>query len=123
MKRGKPQRKEVQKMENTKKYLTIDEKMDLIKERIYQAAFDEFDATHSEEELELMDEEDTYFENAYHQTLWTKGYENYTYDDIYNLPYKDIINIHNDIYECTLTLESVENTKLYWKGMNAILEK
>ena len=110
----------IEKKEQSKRrYCTMEDKIDMICERIYQAAFDEFDNIHTEEEIEQMDEDDTYFENAYQQKVWVKGYENYTVYDIGLLPYKDIIKIYNYIYEENLTVESVRNDKLYWNGCSS----
>lgn len=110
-------------MKRSNQYLTIDEKIDLIKERIYQAMFDEFDSNHTEEEIEAMDEEDTYFDNAYNQVIWVKEFEDHTFAEISNMDYEDIIAIHNDIYSDTLTLQDIETAKLYWENLNVKREK
>ena len=94
---------------------TYEEKMDDIIERIYQAVMDEFDTKLTEEEIEEMDENDTYFDTAREQKLWVEGYEDITFNEMCELSDEEIIKIHNLVYGARLTVEILKSDENYWK--------
>lgn len=93
---------------------TYEEKMDEIVERIYQAVMEDFDLTLTEEQIEEMDENDTYFDNAREHTLGIEGYENMTFNEMCDLSDEEIIKIHNIMYGAHLTVDILKSDENYW---------
>ena len=62
--------------------MTYEEKMDEIVERIYQAVMEDFDLAFTEDELEKMYDNDTYFDKAREHTLGVEGYERTTFNEM-----------------------------------------
>lgn len=88
--------------------LTLDEKMENIKERIIQAAMDEFDYNHSEEEVDELLENDKYFDDVYDQEIWVEGFEALKFSDMNKLPCEAILKIHNAIYGDSISYEELK---------------
>ena len=102
-------------MKNERYYLTLEEKIEVLIDRIIDAGFDHFSSTHSSEEIEELEEIDfdTYDTEVFSQDLWVKGYENYILDDVRNMPFEDIVVIHNEIYRKKATLNMIEDMRVF----------
>lgn len=94
---------------------TYEDKMDEIVERIYQAVMEDFDLTLTEEEIEEMTENDTYFDAAREYTLGVEGYEKMTFNEMCELSDEEIIKVHNLMYNARLTVEILKSDENYWK--------
>ena len=103
-------------MKNEMRYLTLEDKMEVIKERIIQGGFDEFDSNYSEEELDEMLENDTYYEEFRKMGLGAKGYENKTFDDLNEMDFEDILNVHNEFTRCKITLKKLDEMKVFYNA-------
>lgn len=93
---------------------TYEEKIDDIVERIFQAVMDEFDTKLTDEEIEEMDENDTYFDTAREQKLGVEGYEDMTFNEMCDLSDEEIVKIHNLMYDAHLTVEILKSDENYW---------
>ena len=78
--------------------MTLEDKREAMIERILQGAFEDFDMRYSNEEIEEMLDNDTYYDKVYNEPLEIDGYEKATLKEMLELPYKDILTIHNIIY-------------------------
>lgn len=94
---------------------TYEDKMDEIIERIYQAVMEDFDLAFTEEELEEMYDNDTYFDKAREHTLGVEGYEKMTFNEMCKLSDEEIIKVHNLMYDARLTVEILKSDENYWK--------
>lgn len=97
-------------------YLTLEEKMYVIKERIIEAAIEEYESTLNEDALEELLENDKFYEGAYAQSIGVEGYELNTFSELMNMPYEDILYIHNDIYGTDKSLNDIEQMKVCYNG-------
>ena len=104
-------------------YLTLDEKMDELVERIYQCLIDDFDMRHSEEEIEEMEDNDTYFDTVRAEKLEIEGYEETTFNEMCEMPYEDIVKVHNIFYGSSITVNELNEMKVFYNGcFNAVTE-
>ena len=99
-----------------RRYLTLEEKIDELVEYIYQGVMEDFDIQHTEDELEEMDANDTYFDNVREEKMGVKGYEDVTFREWSEMPYEDIVNVYNICRGTTLTVEELASMKVYWNG-------
>ena len=88
--------------------ITLEERMEDIKERIYQAAMDEFDLKHNEEEIDELLDNNEYFDYVYDQGIWVEGFESLKFSDIYKLSHEDVLKIHNAIYDNSISYEELK---------------
>ena len=105
-------------MKNEIKYFTLEEKMEVIKDRIIDGGMEDFDMSFSEEEYERMIEEDTdtYYNLFYATEIGVEGYEGKTNADLLEMPYEDILAIHNIITGSKKTLKEIDEMKVFLNG-------
>lgn len=112
-------------METTnRRYLTLEEKIDELVEYIYQGIMEDFDMKHTEEEIEEMDENETYFDKVREEKLEVEGYEDVTFREWSEMSNEDIVKVYNIIRGTDLTVEQIDAMKVYWNGnFRAVCEK
>ncbi len=110
-------------MKEERVYLTLEEKIDVLYERIFPACYEDFDPECSEEELDYLYENDLYYPKLYESKIGVNGDEGITHGELKEMSYEDIINVHNQMYEESLTLAEIDNLKVYWKNMMTAVER
>ena len=105
-------------MKNEIKYFTLEEKMEVIKDRIIDGGMEDFDMSFSEEEYERMIEEDTdtYYNLFYATEIGAEGYEGKTFGDLNEMSYEDILTIHNIISGSNKTLKEIDEMEVFLNG-------
>lgn len=100
-------------MKNEMKYFTLEEKMEVIKDRIIVGGMEDFDMSFSAEELDQMFDDDTYEEKFFTHDMCVKGYEGKTYADLNEMSFEDILTIHNICYETNKTLKEIDEMEVF----------
>ena len=104
-------------MKNQKMKLeTLEEKIEALVGRIVDAGYQNFNDSHTAEEIEeLQDLDDfmTYDDEVSSQDLWVKGYENYILADVSDMKEEDILTIYNAIYGKTITMDELMVMQVY----------
>ena len=103
-------------MKNEMKYFTLEEKMEVIRERIIEGGFEDFDMNYSAEEIDEMFENDTYYDLYYASEIGVEGYEGKTNADLLEMPYEDILAIHNIITGSKITLKEIDEMEVFLNG-------
>ena len=99
-----------------RRYLTLEDKINGLVEYSYQGIMDDFDMKHTEEEIEEMDENDTYFDKVREEKLEVEGYEDVTFREWSEMSNEDIVNVYNICRGTNLTVEEIDEMKVYWNG-------
>ena len=95
---------------------TLEEKIEALVGRIVDAGYQNFNDSHTAEEIEeLQDLDDfmTYDDEVSSQDLWIKGYENYILADVSDMKEEDILTIYNAIYGKTITMDELIVMQVY----------
>ena len=95
---------------------TLEEKIEALVGRIVDAGYQNFNDSHTAEEIEeLQDLDDfmTYDEEVSSQDLWIKGYENYILADVSDMKEEDILTIYNAIYGKNITMDELMVMQVY----------
>ena len=97
-------------------YLTLEDKIDELVEYIFQGVMEDFDMKYTEDEIEEMDNNDTYFDKAREEKLGVEGYEDVTFNEMCEMSNEDIVKVYNIIRGTDLTVEQIDAMKVYWNG-------
>ncbi len=95
-------------------YLTLKDKIDELVEYIYQGVMEDFDMKYTEDELEEMDANDTYYDKVIEEKMGVKGYEDVTFREWREMSNEDIVNVYNICRGTNLTVEEIDSMKVYW---------
>lgn len=110
-----------------RKYLALDEKIDVLVERIIQGGMEDFDMSIPEKELEEMLENETYCDKFYAQKLGAKGYENKSFSNLKEMEFEDIVSIHNDYYGTTISVKELDEMEVFynlsWSATTKMIDK
>ena len=103
-------------MKNEMKYFTLADKMEVIKERIIEGGFEDFEMNYSAEEIDEMFENDTYYDLFYATEIGAEGYEGKTFADLNEMSFEDILAIHNIFTESNKTLKEIDEMEVFLNG-------
>ena len=95
-------------MKNEKKYLTLEEKIEVLIGLIQDEGYLRFNQSEDD-----FDDFETYDTEVQSQSLWVEGYENYILNDVPKMTFEDVIHIYNDIYESKVSLNDLDKMDAY----------